>query len=76
MKDTGNESFKIHDFNKAVTSYVQVRQLLKDVKAVRETENQMINDVLLMADRNLTIAALKNWEWGRATRACDMVSLD
>jgi hypothetical protein len=73
-KMAGNASFSEHDFGMAVTRYVQVENFLKDVRAVRPEENLLIDDLVHMATRNLSIAALKNWEWGRARRACDKVN--
>lgn len=74
MNTTGNTSFKEHDFGMAVTRYVQVGNLLKDTRAVRPEEDAMIDALDLKATRNLTLAALKNWEWSRARRACDKVT--
>lgn len=74
IKSTGNDSFKEHDYAQAVTRYVQVANVLKDIRALRPEENAMIDDVTLKATRNLTLAALKNWEWSRARRACDAVT--
>lgn len=74
-KASGNESFAEHDFTMAITRYVQVNNFLKDICAARDEENSMIDDVVFKANRNLTLAALKNWEWGRAKRACDTVSV-
>lgn len=73
IKSTGNESFKEHDYAQAVTRYVQVSNVLKDIRAVRPEEEAMIDEVRLKATRNLSLAALKNWEWSRARRACDTV---
>lgn len=75
MKSTGNESFKDHDFAMAVTRYIQVGNVLKDIRAVRDEENDIIDELMFKATRNLTLAALKNWEWARAKRACDVVNM-
>ncbi len=75
MKTTGNESFKEHDFGMAVTRYIQVGNVLKDIRAVRDEENEIIDELMFKATRNLTLAALKNWEWARAKRACDTVEI-
>ena len=76
MKSAGNESFKEHDFSMSVTRYVQVGNLVKDIRAVKQEENDMIDEVVFKANRNLTLAALKNWEWSRAKRTCDIVRSD
>jgi len=73
IKRSGNDNFNDHDFSMAVTRYVQVGHVLKDIRAVRPEETAMINDLVLTATRNLSLAALKNWEWSKARRACDKV---
>lgn len=73
MKKTASEATAMHDFNRAVTSNIQIEILLSGVRSIRKEENQLIEDVINDASTNLIDAALKNWEWSRAKKACNKV---
>eukprot|EP00614_Pseudopedinella_elastica_P004558 CAMPEP_0172604160 /NCGR_PEP_ID=MMETSP1068-20121228/24399_1 /TAXON_ID=35684 /ORGANISM="Pseudopedinella elastica, Strain CCMP716" /LENGTH=470 /DNA_ID=CAMNT_0013406113 /DNA_START=67 /DNA_END=1479 /DNA_ORIENTATION=- len=73
MKATGNASFQENNFKMAVVRYAQVQQLLKGACAVKTEDQSQLETLRKVATRNLSIAALKNWEWTRAAKACDEV---
>lgn len=73
MKQSGNNHFQEYGYAGAVTNYVQITQLLKDVEGVDADVDSIIVNMMHLANRNLSIAALKNEEWNRSRRACDHV---
>jgi hypothetical protein len=75
MKAAGNESFSSGDFRMAVTRYMQVEQQLGGVRSIRAEEQRSLQTLRKVTQRNLSLAALKNFEWGKAKRACDAVLL-
>jgi len=73
MRLAGNASFNEHDFGMAVTRYLQILRLFEHKSVLREEDQTLIHQTTHTAHRNLSLAALKNWEWGRACRAADEV---
>jgi hypothetical protein len=73
MKSSAKEAVSMHDFGRAITSFIQIDNVLNNVRTIRKDENDFIESELLEAALNLTEMSLKNWEWTRARRACDKV---
>ena len=75
MKDSGKEAFAEHDFSMAVTRFMQITNILKDIVGVKENVKQceQIVRTRQLAYRSLSISALKNWEWNKARHACAAV---
>ena len=73
MRQEGKKSFEELDYAQAVGRYRQIDSVLKGVKALRPEENAMLQDARHKARRNLTIAALKDWQWQKALKACNKV---
>jgi hypothetical protein len=73
MKSSAKEAMSMHDFGRAITSFIQIDNVLNNVRTIRKDENDFIESELLEAALHLTEMSLKNWEWTRARRACDKV---
>lgn len=58
------------DYRMAVTRYVQLVNLLKDVQSIEDAGQAQLDALWLAAHRNLSLASLKNRELARARRAC------
>ena len=58
------------DYRMAVTRYVQLVNLLKDVQSIEDVGQAQLDALWLAAHRNLSLASLKNRELARARRAC------